>query len=336
MGSPLVSVIIPTYNRADTIRVAIDSVRAQTYKNIQLIVVDDGSRDHTRELLANSPDIEYVYQDNQGQAAARNTGLAMAKGELIASLDSDDYWSSVFLEKCVDAILRHNLDFVFANWYQMSNGEGKQWEDFFLNYPFIKPFLKNKRGGFFLLNAADLRALYLRACPSPSSAVVMKRSSIPNGWNQNLNIGDDWGLYLDMILAKPCSAAFTMEKLWNKGVDGQNVYEGRDRVDLVRLLLIEDTKEILNNYTGKLNKKEHKMLERQYVAGVMELGKHVLVREGQLAKALALFRRGLSLDVAHGLLTVLKLVGNAFGQRIRIIKRKIRGTKQSSAITARH
>ena len=89
----LVSVLIPTYNRAYIICSAIDSVLAQTYKKIEVVVVDDGSTDNTRELLARYGDaVRYIYQPNAGLAAARNTGLAAARGEFIALQDSDDLW----------------------------------------------------------------------------------------------------------------------------------------------------------------------------------------------------------------------------------------------------
>jgi len=91
--SPLVSVIIPTYNRAKYVTQAIDSVLAQTYRNYEIIVVNDGSTDNTREVLKRYGDnIRYIYQENAGGAAARNTAIKAAKGQWIAFLDSDDEW----------------------------------------------------------------------------------------------------------------------------------------------------------------------------------------------------------------------------------------------------
>ncbi|MCP3952873.1 MAG: glycosyltransferase [Desulfobacterales bacterium] len=88
-----VSVIIPTYNRGWTLRAAIDSVLAQTYRNFELIVVDDGSSDDTAEILQSyGPSIQVLRQANTGVSAARNTGIRSAKGALIAFLDSDDCW----------------------------------------------------------------------------------------------------------------------------------------------------------------------------------------------------------------------------------------------------
>ncbi|MCB1025827.1 MAG: glycosyltransferase family 2 protein, partial [Acidobacteria bacterium] len=89
----LASVIIPTYNRADKIARAIESARGQTFPNKQIIVVDDGSTDNTAEIVAKYPDVKYFYQKNQKQAAARNAGLKFAKGDYIATLDSDDVWN---------------------------------------------------------------------------------------------------------------------------------------------------------------------------------------------------------------------------------------------------
>jgi len=91
--TPLITVVIPTYNRAWALQTAIDSVLAQDYPEFELIVVDDGSTDATAELLAAyNRHIIAIRQENKGVAAARNRGLAAAKGHLIAFLDSDDYW----------------------------------------------------------------------------------------------------------------------------------------------------------------------------------------------------------------------------------------------------
>jgi GT2 family glycosyltransferase len=89
----LVSVVIPTYNRGYIVGRAIESVLRQSHRPIEVIVVDDGSADDTRHVVERygSP-VRYLRQDNAGVSAARNTGLAAARGELIALLDSDDLW----------------------------------------------------------------------------------------------------------------------------------------------------------------------------------------------------------------------------------------------------
>ena len=91
--NPLVSVIIPTYNRGWILKEAIDSVLSQDFDDIELIVVDDGSTDNTINILdAYALDIIVLRQDNRGVSAARNAGISCASGQLIAFLDSDDLW----------------------------------------------------------------------------------------------------------------------------------------------------------------------------------------------------------------------------------------------------
>ncbi|MES0446417.1 MAG: glycosyltransferase, partial [Desulfobacterales bacterium] len=101
--NPLVSVIIPTYNRGWIINEAIDSVLAQDYLNFELIVVDDGSTDNTHDIL-NSYQNNFLVlrQNNNGVSAARNRGLAAASGHFIAFLDSDDTWLPQKLSRQVD------------------------------------------------------------------------------------------------------------------------------------------------------------------------------------------------------------------------------------------
>lgn len=91
--TPLVSVVIPTYNRADHIAETIGSVLQQTYENIEIIVVDDGSTDNTPEVVSRFlPRVQYVWQENSERGVSRNHGLRLAKGEFVAFLDSDDLW----------------------------------------------------------------------------------------------------------------------------------------------------------------------------------------------------------------------------------------------------
>ena len=96
MSADLVSVIIPSYNRAYCLATTVDSVLAQTHGNLEILIVDDGSKDATRELVAErygrEPRVRYIHQANAGVSAARNHGLRLATGDYLALLDSDDLW----------------------------------------------------------------------------------------------------------------------------------------------------------------------------------------------------------------------------------------------------
>ena len=105
---PNVSVIIPTYNRGWTLRAALDSVLSQTYRDFELIVVDDGSTDDTAKILQSyGPDVQVLRQANAGVSAARNAGVRAATGALIAFLDSDDRWLPEKLGVQVDFFASH-------------------------------------------------------------------------------------------------------------------------------------------------------------------------------------------------------------------------------------
>lgn len=116
------SIIIPTYNRAPFLKKALDSVMAQTYRDFELIVVDDGSQDNSREIIsAYGKKIRYIYQDNKGPACARNTGIKNAGGEYMAFLDSDDSWAKEKLKVQIET-MRENPQFLVSHtqeiWYR--------------------------------------------------------------------------------------------------------------------------------------------------------------------------------------------------------------------------
>jgi len=125
---PKVSVIMPTYNRAETLPDALESLLAQTYLDFEVIVVDDGSTDNTRavveEYCKKDSRIIYYYQENKERSAARNQGIRLSRGEYIAFLDSDDVYLPEKLEKQV-AILDsvRDSDFVYC-YYKLMDRTG--------------------------------------------------------------------------------------------------------------------------------------------------------------------------------------------------------------------
>lgn len=104
---PLVSVIIPTYNRSEWVTEAVRSALDQTYRRIEIIVVDDGSTDNTRDVLSKyGASIKYIYQKRSERSRARNQGFRYSRGDYIAFLDSDDQWLPTKIEKQVEILNR--------------------------------------------------------------------------------------------------------------------------------------------------------------------------------------------------------------------------------------
>ena len=103
-----ISVVIPAYNTAVTLDRCLRSILSQTLRPRQIIIVNDGSTDNTAEIAKTyQPGTIYVEQWNQGASAARNAGLEIASGELVAFLDADDYWMPTFLELCAQFLAMH-------------------------------------------------------------------------------------------------------------------------------------------------------------------------------------------------------------------------------------
>lgn len=121
---PKVSVIIPAFNKADYTVKAVESVLNQTYKNIECIVIDDGSGDNTYVKLTPYLDkIKYEWQFNKGVSSARNKGIEMATGEYIAFLDCDDMYLPKKIEKCLLNIGSGSFEFLYTSAYLIDRND---------------------------------------------------------------------------------------------------------------------------------------------------------------------------------------------------------------------
>jgi glycosyltransferase involved in cell wall biosynthesis len=175
----LVSVILPTYNRASVLPDAISSVVEQTHERWELLVIDDGSADNTKDVVDefNDDRIRYVRTDRQGVGGARNTGLTMARGDVIAYLDSDNQWDREFLQLMVAGLDRDQVEVAYA---AVRMVEGEQTAGF--------------RGDYFDY-ATCLKANYVDI-----NALCHRRSTIDEGltFEPKIRRTNDWDLILSL------------------------------------------------------------------------------------------------------------------------------------------
>lgn len=274
---PLVSVIIPTYNRCYSLHHTIEAALNQTYKNIEIIIVDDGSTDDTKNVVSTfGSKIVYVEKEHTGQADTRNVGLQYARGEIIAPLDSDDIWHDQYLEKSIRYMLEHKLDMFFSNW------EHNLFNNYHVNI--FPNFLNNKNipdKGFYAFDYIEFRKLLLIDSIAPSSGLIIKKSSIPFGWNAQVNIGDDWVLQLEMIFKNlNCRVGFTNEVFWKKNRDKTNISDGREGITF-RKLHIKDLNLILNKFNSYLASHEREIINLKVIQNKI-LITYLLLRKGSI------------------------------------------------------
>ena len=184
--SPKVSICIPTYNRKDYIRQTLDSIFAQTYKDYEVIVVDDGSTDGTKDMLDHfGYKLRYHWQANAGAAAARNALLRLAKGEFIAFIDSDD----LFLPSAVERLLT-----------AIENKSG--------NVIAYSPYLRiDKNGKIIGKSRPEFHSGYMTAQLFQHVFVHTLGSMFPKrfledvgGFDESLSVGEDYDLWLRLSL----------------------------------------------------------------------------------------------------------------------------------------
>lgn len=129
----LVSVIVPLYNAEKYIEETMESILNQTYKNIEIVIVDDGSKDQSSSIVKNlkkkyPEQIKYILQENQGVSVARNTGIENASGEYISFLDSDDLWHPTKIEKQITSMQKSNMNACYCGYMNFYEETGEKVE----------------------------------------------------------------------------------------------------------------------------------------------------------------------------------------------------------------
>lgn len=192
---PLISVIIPAFNAESNILNAINSVLQQTHKNVEVLVIDDGSTDNTSDIIKSFGEkITYFYQSNQGVAKARNKGIDMAKGKYITFLDADDYLEPYFIEDLLIHSQSSNSDIIVGNMY-LENESKKRLTVFDFKKD-VKIELKEKsdyKSGFKIVG-------------NSSCAKLFKRSIIGETRFTKLKLGEDALFTLEILLKSKCIA----------------------------------------------------------------------------------------------------------------------------------
>ena len=316
--SKLVSVIIPTYNRAELVVKAIRSVKAQRYRAIQIIIADDGSQDNTAEKVGQFEGIEYYYQEHKGHAAARNLGLKYSKGEYIASLDSDDTWNENFLETAVAGLEQHQADFVFLNWIQIY--ENQKFPSDWGNHGILKKHLNNSSESWVMLSSRQTRNLFIKICPAPSSSLLIKRSSLNSTWNEEMKIADDWCLILEMILTNSCRAAFNLLPYWTKHIHSGNIYHGREPLENIKDVGFHDEQLMARDFKENLTSTEKRIFKRRLATHYFNYGRLGWRRDGYSTKSLQFILSAFKLAPAGSFFHILQRSFHSLKRRWRIVR----------------
>lgn len=218
--NPLVSVIIACFNDVKYIGQAVDSVRAQTYKNIEIIVVDDGSDKKTKAVLKEMEakiDI-LIAQENKGVSAARNRGIELAKGPYIFILDSDDFLESTLIEKAVLQFVKSKEVRIVSCYANLINDKNAK-------------FLKTEGG--------SLVSFLNNNCALGTSMYLKEDILAIHGYDENMHLGfEDWELNI-RIMALGGSAKVIKEPLYNYRIKkkSRNVVAKRKRAEIIRYIV---------------------------------------------------------------------------------------------------
>lgn len=185
LGTPLVSIIIPAYNVENTVIETLESVVAQTYDNIEVILIDDGSTDNTSEVIkgfiSENVDIQLYSQKNMGLPATRNAGFVRSTGDFVVFLDGDDKIDSLYIEACYGEFLRDpTLDLVYTD----------------------TQFFEAKTGAFELPDYSYCQIL--KGNCIPATAMIRSNSFRDVGmYDTTLRITEDWELWIRYLYKYP-------------------------------------------------------------------------------------------------------------------------------------
>ncbi len=245
-----VSVVIPTYNSAEYLSEAIDSVLSQSYDNWEILIVDDGSTDNTRDIIKKYDNsIKYYYKKNEGVSKARNFGIEKAQGKYVAFLDSDDYWEVDKLERQVASLENENISgrACYSSFTLFEGGFN------------IVGVRKSERYS----SALEDLMLQCNVVGTPST-VIVERSLFDNvgGFDPALSLCADWEMWIR--LATVTEFIYIEEPLIKYRLHESNMSNNATLLEEDTLKLLEKAFS-LENISKKIIEKKNKAYAKNYM-----------------------------------------------------------------------
>jgi glycosyltransferase involved in cell wall biosynthesis len=247
------TVIVLTYNHEHFIKQTLESIISQEVNfELEILVSDDGSTDNTEEIVKTFQGVQYIKKNHEGQSEARNMGLFLAKGEFIASLDSDDEWNYNYLAVSMEYILNYDLDFFFSNCKYHRLTQKKN-----INFFQSGPFNKYSNNLFNIIEYKDFKKYLISGqSQTPSSGVILRKSFISTSWDKRILIGDDIFLQTELIFLNPLARiGMTNQILWNKFRSDDSICDGKESISF-RYKYIYELKLLLSKLGSNLTIKE--------------------------------------------------------------------------------
>ena len=196
-----ISCIVPIYNSAESIRETVNSILEQTYTNIEIVLVDDGSTDKSNEIIddlaKNDNRIKVIHKKNGGVSSARNIGIESSTGEYICFVDADDKIAKNFLEECTNILKKYDCDIVRANYY--INGNKKE----IINNTQLVHLTGNPNDNVFceLIKSYKYNSVW---------GQLIKRKCVTNLFNENITMAEDF--LFNYFLLKNCQNIYLLKK----------------------------------------------------------------------------------------------------------------------------
>jgi glycosyltransferase involved in cell wall biosynthesis len=262
----LVTAIVATYNRASLVGNAVESILQQTYENIEVILVDDGSTDETQAVLKRFGDrVRVIYQENAGPGAARNRGTRAAKGDIVSFLDSDDVWLPTRIERVVEFLQRVDetvpccvcdVEMRFTNRakttsFRNSGLHATVKEGIWSNAPEV---------------LIDRFVLF-------NQMAAIRRSALERvgGFNENLRFLEDYDLALRLSLLGPFGFLQESLGIWNQGSAGSLSAEADAQIRRLREFEVQVKEDFLKRLQGEVDREALRAQMRRAAARTRRL-----------------------------------------------------------------